>query len=255
MEQEGSQAGHGPARRHSALLVAILAPSLAGIFMLLTEIVHLLIAAPFQAVTLAVLPLSTLAGAIRNLRAHFGDQVFLLQSRTRWMMAVAASTRHDRGAEHSVPADWGLAGGPAPRCCRRWRRPPSASRSGLRISACASVGHLVASHWRRCDGGTAADLPGGAQHCRAGGTYHGRRRGLFRGLACSTHQRWCGFSAHAPNIRRHERIQYDCGLRFPGILEGTRHRETSGFFSMMYRTATAVAAAVANGSFFFAASV
>ena len=57
--------------------------------MLRTEIVHLLIAAPFQAVTLAVLPLSTLAGAIRNLRAHFGDQVFLLKG-TRWMMAIAA---------------------------------------------------------------------------------------------------------------------------------------------------------------------
>jgi O-antigen/teichoic acid export membrane protein len=90
MEQEGSEAGMRQLAANSALLVAILAPSLAGIFMLRMEIVHLLIAAPFQAVTLAVLPLSTLAGAIRNLRAHFGDQVFLLQNRTRWMMAVAA---------------------------------------------------------------------------------------------------------------------------------------------------------------------
>src|SRR5438034_3551640 len=90
MEQEGSQAGMRQLAANSALLVAILAPSLAGIFMLRTEIVHLLIAVPFQAVTLAVLPLSTLAGAIRNLRAHFGDQVFLLQNRTRWMMAIAA---------------------------------------------------------------------------------------------------------------------------------------------------------------------
>jgi O-antigen/teichoic acid export membrane protein len=90
MEQEGSQAGMRQLAANSALLVAILAPSLAGIFMLRTEIVHLLIAAPFQTVTLAVLPLSTLAGAIRNLRAHFGDQVFLLQNRTRWMMAIAA---------------------------------------------------------------------------------------------------------------------------------------------------------------------
>jgi len=90
MEQEGSRAGMRQLAANSALLVAILAPSLAGIFMLRTEIVHLLIAAPFQAVTLAILPLSTLAGAIRNLRAHFGDQVFLLQNRTRWMMAIAA---------------------------------------------------------------------------------------------------------------------------------------------------------------------
>src|SRR5882724_11133825 len=90
MEQGGSKAGMRQLAANSALLVAILAPSLAGIFMLRAEIVHLLIAVPFQAVTLAVLPLSTLAGAIRNLRAHFGDQVFLLQSRTRWMMGIAA---------------------------------------------------------------------------------------------------------------------------------------------------------------------
>lgn len=90
MEQGGRQAGMDQLAANSALLVAILAPSLAGIFMLRTEIVHLLIAVPFQKVTLAILPLSTLAGAIRNLRAHFGDQVFLLHNRTRWMMAIAA---------------------------------------------------------------------------------------------------------------------------------------------------------------------
>ncbi|XIA66479.1 lipopolysaccharide biosynthesis protein [Bradyrhizobium sp. TZ2] len=90
MEQGGSQAGMRQLAANSALLVGILAPSLAGIFMLRTEIVHLLIAPSFQQVTLAILPLSTLAGAIRNLRAHFGDQVFLLHNRTRWMMAIAA---------------------------------------------------------------------------------------------------------------------------------------------------------------------
>ncbi|OCK61883.1 lipopolysaccharide biosynthesis protein [Bradyrhizobium sp. LMTR 3] len=90
MEQHGDQAGMRQLANNSALLVAILAPSLAGIIILRNEIVHLLIAAPFQTVTLAILPLSTLAGAIRNLRAHFGDQVFLLQNRTRWMMAIAA---------------------------------------------------------------------------------------------------------------------------------------------------------------------
>jgi O-antigen/teichoic acid export membrane protein len=90
MEQGGSQAGMRQLATNSALLVAILAPGLVGIFMLRMEIVHLLIAPPFQQVTLAILPLATLAGAIRNLRAHFGDQVFLLHDRTRWMMAIAA---------------------------------------------------------------------------------------------------------------------------------------------------------------------
>ena len=90
MERDGSRAAMRQLADNSALLVAILAPSLAGIFMLRAEIVHLLIAAPFQQVTLTILPLATLAGAIRNLRAHFGDQVFLLHNRTRWMMAIAA---------------------------------------------------------------------------------------------------------------------------------------------------------------------
>jgi O-antigen/teichoic acid export membrane protein len=75
---------------NSALLIAILAPSITGIFILRTEIVHLLIATPFQQVTLAVLPLSALAGAIRSLRAHFVDQAFLLHNRTRLMIVVAA---------------------------------------------------------------------------------------------------------------------------------------------------------------------
>jgi O-antigen/teichoic acid export membrane protein len=90
MEQEGSKVAMRLLSDNSALLIAILAPSVVGIFMLRAEIVHLLIAAPFQQVTLAVLPLSILAGAIRNLRAHFGDQVFLLHSRTRLMVVVAA---------------------------------------------------------------------------------------------------------------------------------------------------------------------
>ena len=90
MEQGGSKAAMRQLADNSALLIAILAPSIIGIFMLRTEIVHLLIATPFQQVTLAVLPLSVLAGSIRNLRAHFGDQVFLLHSRTRLMIIVAA---------------------------------------------------------------------------------------------------------------------------------------------------------------------
>ena len=90
MEQGGSKVAMRQLADNSALLIAILAPSLVGIFMLRAEIVHLLIAPPFQQLTLAILPLSTLAGAIRNIRAHFGDQAFLLHNRTRWMMAVTA---------------------------------------------------------------------------------------------------------------------------------------------------------------------
>jgi O-antigen/teichoic acid export membrane protein len=90
MEQSGSKAAMRQLANNSALLIAILAPSIVGIYMLRAEIVHLLIARPFQQVTLAVLPLSALAGSIRSLRAHFVDQTFLLHSRTRLMIVVAA---------------------------------------------------------------------------------------------------------------------------------------------------------------------
>jgi O-antigen/teichoic acid export membrane protein len=90
MEQNGSKVAMRQLASNSALLIAILAPSIVGIFMLRVEIVHLLIAPPFQQVTLAVLPLSVLAGSIRNLRAHFVDQAFLLHNRTRLMIVVAA---------------------------------------------------------------------------------------------------------------------------------------------------------------------
>src|ERR1700730_9726836 len=89
MEQSGSKVAMRQLADNSALLIAILAPSITGIFMLRAEIVHLLIAAPFQKVTLAVLPLSALAGSIRALRAHFVDQTFLLHNRNRLMIVVA----------------------------------------------------------------------------------------------------------------------------------------------------------------------
>jgi O-antigen/teichoic acid export membrane protein len=90
MEQGGSKVAMRQLADNGALLIAVLAPSIIGIFMLRVEIVHLLIAVPFQQVTLAVLPLSVLAGSIRSVRAHFGDQTFLLHSRTRLMIVVSA---------------------------------------------------------------------------------------------------------------------------------------------------------------------
>jgi O-antigen/teichoic acid export membrane protein len=90
MEQSGSKVAMRQLADNSALLIAILAPSITGIYMLRAEIIHLLIASSFQLVTLAVLPMSALAGSIRSLRAHFVDQTFLLHGRTRLMIVVAA---------------------------------------------------------------------------------------------------------------------------------------------------------------------
>jgi O-antigen/teichoic acid export membrane protein len=88
MEENGSAAAMRQLADNGALLLAVLVPSVVGLFMLRHDITRLLIAEPFRATTLAVLPLSVLAGGIRSARAHFCDQVFLLHSRTRLAMLV-----------------------------------------------------------------------------------------------------------------------------------------------------------------------
>lgn len=75
---------------NGALLLALLAPAVAGIVLLTPEMVQLLIAEPFRAVTLSVLPLAVLTGAVRNLRVHFADQVLLLMERTHLMIYLNA---------------------------------------------------------------------------------------------------------------------------------------------------------------------
>jgi O-antigen/teichoic acid export membrane protein len=73
---------------NGALLAAVLLPSIGGIIELRQELVQLFVARPFQGATLAVLPVSALAGALRSFRVHFGDQVFLLHNRTRLSVVV-----------------------------------------------------------------------------------------------------------------------------------------------------------------------
>lgn len=88
MEEKGSIAAIRQLADNAAWLLAVLVPSVVGIFLLRQDIVSLLIAEPFRATTLAILPLSVLAGGIRSARAHFCDQVFLLHNRTRLAMLV-----------------------------------------------------------------------------------------------------------------------------------------------------------------------
>jgi len=112
MERHGSKVAMQQLADNSALLIAILAPSIVGIFVLRNEIVQLTIARPFQEVTLAVLPLSMLAGSIRSLRAHFVDQTFLLHNRTGLLAIVAAVDAAATLALSFVFVHkWGLTGG------------------------------------------------------------------------------------------------------------------------------------------------
>lgn len=73
---------------NGSLLTGILAPAAAGIFLINEPLVKWLIAEPYWAMTIAVLPLALLSGVLRNLRVHFADQVFLLHERTDWALAI-----------------------------------------------------------------------------------------------------------------------------------------------------------------------
>jgi O-antigen/teichoic acid export membrane protein len=132
MEQKGSDAAMRQLADNGALLLAVLVPTVTGVFALRQEVVALLIAEPFRATTLAILPLSVLAGGIRSARAHFCDQVFLLHSRTQLamlVMGVDAVAAVILGVTATLA--WGLVGAAV------------ASAAAAAIAAVASLGLAV----------------------------------------------------------------------------------------------------------------
>ena len=67
---------------NGVLLLAIMAPAAAGLWAISTPLVERIVAGPFQEMTVAVLPWAIIAGAARNMRIHFAEQVFLLREET-----------------------------------------------------------------------------------------------------------------------------------------------------------------------------
>ena len=64
------------------LMFGIALPSAVGLYLLQDALVWLLVAAPFRAMTVAVLPAALIAGLCRNVRTHVADQVFVLIENT-----------------------------------------------------------------------------------------------------------------------------------------------------------------------------
>jgi O-antigen/teichoic acid export membrane protein len=65
-----------------ALLFGVIAPVAVGALIVNRSAVNLLIGADFRDLTVAILPIAILSGAIRNFRLHYADQTFLLCERT-----------------------------------------------------------------------------------------------------------------------------------------------------------------------------
>ncbi len=73
---------------NGALLFGVLAPTVAGIWSINELLVRSLIEMRFQDVTIALLPIAVLAGGVRYFRAHYADQIFLLDGNTRQFLLI-----------------------------------------------------------------------------------------------------------------------------------------------------------------------
>ncbi len=81
--REGSIAeGQSQLERNGVLLLVALLPAAIGLWLVARPFVTLVVAEPYREITIAVLPMAILAGTLRNLRIHFGAQVFLLREQT-----------------------------------------------------------------------------------------------------------------------------------------------------------------------------
>ncbi len=73
---------------NGAMLFGVLAPTVAGIWSINELLVRTLIDERFQEVTMALLPIAVIAGGMRYYRAHYPDQIFLLDGNTRRFLRI-----------------------------------------------------------------------------------------------------------------------------------------------------------------------
>ena len=70
------------------MLMGLTIPAAVGLCFVADPLAALFVAAPFRATTIAILPFAAAAGAIRNIRMHIADPVFLLIERPRINLAI-----------------------------------------------------------------------------------------------------------------------------------------------------------------------
>ncbi|WP_375409519.1 lipopolysaccharide biosynthesis protein [uncultured Methylobacterium sp.] len=88
--QGGTQAGIDQIGRTAILLFGLLVPAAFGIAAVSDPLIRAVVGAEFQEATRIVLPLAAAAAAVRNLRMHLADQVFLIAERPRSLLALNA---------------------------------------------------------------------------------------------------------------------------------------------------------------------
>lgn len=80
--EAGLDAGQEQLERNGVLLLIALLPAAVGLWAVADPFITLVVAEPYREMTIAVLPMAILAGVLRNVRIHFGEQVFLLREKT-----------------------------------------------------------------------------------------------------------------------------------------------------------------------------
>lgn len=81
-------AAHEHISKAGVLLVALLAPAAAGVFMIAPQFTDVFISENFRAVTYLVLPIAMMTAVVRSIRVHFLDQPSLLHERTMVTLAI-----------------------------------------------------------------------------------------------------------------------------------------------------------------------
>jgi O-antigen/teichoic acid export membrane protein len=88
MEQGGPAEAYAQVARNGIFLLAVVVPATAGVIWLTPALVDLLIGAEFREMTRVLLPVAALAAAVRNVRVHCADQVFLLREKPGILLKV-----------------------------------------------------------------------------------------------------------------------------------------------------------------------
>lgn len=89
LEKDGPDAARAQLSDSGALLLAILAPAMAGGALLAAPFAALTVAEPFRAATATLLPLALLAGSLKAFREHAPEQAFLVFGHTRAAVLTA----------------------------------------------------------------------------------------------------------------------------------------------------------------------
>jgi O-antigen/teichoic acid export membrane protein len=90
IREEGHRAALPLVATNGAMLLAVLVPTVVGVWMLNGALVDVLVAAPYREMTSAILPLAVATGAIRIFRMHGTDQTFLLFEKPKLDVLVSA---------------------------------------------------------------------------------------------------------------------------------------------------------------------